>query len=106
MANTFDPVWTSLHKNASLILPYSEILSVTLADELPDTIITIRTVNDGIRLATRQKALSDLRMSGSNVTRFTGGYKNWHKENLGGDTESADPVRRRCWELTKDTVLF
>ncbi len=78
----FDPVWTSLHKNASLILPYSEILSVTLADELLDTIITIQTNNDEIRLATQQKALSDWRMSGFNATQFAGGYKNWHKENI------------------------
>ncbi len=60
----------------------SEILSVTLADELLDTIITIQTNNDEIRLATQQKALSDWRMSGFNATQFAGGYKNWHKENI------------------------
>ena len=56
--------------------------SVELADDLLDTIITIRTNEDVIRLATQQKALSDWRMSGLQATQFVGGYKNWHKENL------------------------
>ncbi|MCI9506931.1 MAG: hypothetical protein HFF62_10160 [Oscillospiraceae bacterium] len=78
----FDPMWASLKKETSLVLPYADIQSVELADDLLDTIITIRTNEDVIRLATQQKALSDWRMSGLQATQFVGGYKNWHKENL------------------------
>ena len=75
-------MWASLKKETSLVLPYADIQSVELADDLLDTIITIRTNEDVIRLATQQKALSDWRMSGLQATQFVGGYKNWHKENL------------------------
>ena len=69
----FDPVWTSLRKEATLVLPYEDIESVELADDLLNTVITIQ-----------QKALSDFRMSGLHATQYAGGYKNWHKENMDG----------------------
>ena len=80
----FDPVWTSLRKEATLVLPYEDIESVELADDLLNTVITIRTGDDEIRLTTQQKALSDFRMSGLHATQYAGGYKNWHKENMDG----------------------
>ena len=80
----FDPVWTSLKKDVSLVLPYGDIQSVELEDDLLNTIITIRTGEDVIRLTTQQKALSDFRTSGLNATQYAGGYKNWHKENMDG----------------------
>ena len=80
----FDPVWTSLRKEATLVLPYEDIESVELADDLLNTVITIRTDDDEIRLTTQQKALSDFRMSGLHATQYAGGYKNWHKENMDG----------------------
>ncbi len=80
----FDPMWTSLRKDASLVLPYGEVQSVELADDLLNTIITIHTGKDDIRLTTQQKELSDFRMSGFHATQYAGGYKNWHKENVVG----------------------
>ena len=53
-------------------------------DDLLNTIITIQTGTDTIRLTTQQKELSDWRMSGINAAQFSGGIKNWHKENLDG----------------------
>lgn len=84
----FDPMWTSLQKNVSMVLPYGDIQSVELADDLLNTIITIRAGEDVIQLTTQQKALSDFRMSGLNATQYAGGYKNWHKENLEGTLEA------------------
>ncbi len=78
----FDPTWTSLRKDTSLVLPYGDIRSVELGNDLLNTVITIRTGTDTIRLTTQQAALSDLRTSGLYATQYAGGYKNWHKENL------------------------
>ena len=80
----FDPMWTSLRKDVSLVLPYGDIQSVELADDLLNTLITIHTGEDDIRLTTQQKELSDFRMSGFHATQYAGGYKNWHKENVEG----------------------
>ncbi len=80
----FDPMWAVLQKDASLVLPYHNIRSVELADDLLNTIITIRTGEETIRLSAQQKELSDLRTSGLHATQYVGGYKNWHKENMDG----------------------
>ena len=91
----FDPVWTSLRKDVSLVLPYGDIQSVELADDLLDTVITIRTGADIIRLTTQQKALSDWRTSGMHATQFSGKYKNWHKENLDGTLKALTELGER-----------
>ena len=75
----FDPMWTGLRKDVSLVLPYGEIQSVEVSDDLLNSVIAIRTGEDLIRLTAQQKELSDLRTSGL----YCGG-KNWHKENLEG----------------------
>lgn len=80
----FDPTWTSLRKEVSLVLPYEDIRSVELKDDMLNTVIVIRTDDDEIRLTTQQKELSDLRSSGIYATQYAGGLKNWHKENLDG----------------------
>ncbi len=80
----FDPTWTSLRKDVSLVIPYGDIRSVELKDDLLNTVIILRTGGDEIRLTTQQKALSDLRTSSFYATQYAGGYKNWHKENLDG----------------------
>lgn len=80
----FDPMCTSLRKDASSVVPYGEIQSVELADDLLNTVITIHTGEDDIRLTTQQKELSNFRMSGLHATQYAGGYKNWHKENVEG----------------------
>lgn len=79
----FDPTWASLRKDVSLVLPYGEIQSVELGDDLLNTVITIQTDDDEIRLTTQQAALSDFRATGLHATQYAGGgYKNWHKENV------------------------
>ena len=80
----FDPTWTSLRKDVSLVLPYGDIRSVELKDDLLNTVIIIWTGDDEIRLTTQQKELSDQRSSGIYATQYVGGFKNWHKENLDG----------------------
>ncbi len=80
----FDPTWTSLRKDVSLVLPYGDIRSVELENDMFNTVITIRTETDTIRLTAQQKELSDQRSSGIYATQYVGGFKNWHKENLKG----------------------
>lgn len=91
----FDPAWASLQEDVSLALPYGDILSVELEDDLLNTVITIRTGEDVIRLTTQQKALSDWRMSGLNATQFAGGVKNWHKENVEGTLKALQALGTR-----------
>lgn len=80
----FDPTWTSLRKDVSLVIPYGNIHSVELVDDMFNTVITICTGSDTIRLTAQQKELSDQRSSGIYATQYAGGLKNWHKENLEG----------------------
>ncbi len=49
----FDPTWTSLRKDVSLVLPYGDIRSVELGNDLLNTVITVRTGSDIIRLTTQ-----------------------------------------------------
>ncbi len=91
----FDPTWTSLRKDVSLVLPYEEIRLVNLADDLLNTVITIHTKEDDIRLTTQQAALSDWRSSGINATQYAGGFKNWHKENLGETLKALTELGKR-----------
>lgn len=70
--------------NVSLVLPYGDIQSVELEDAMLNTVITIQTKSDTIRLTTQQAELSDLRSSGIYASIYSGFFKNWHKENLDG----------------------
>ena len=80
----FNTTWGNLRKDVSLVLPYGDIQSVELGDNKLNTVITIRTGSDTIRLTTQQAALSDLRSSGIYASIYSGFFKNWHKENLDG----------------------
>ncbi len=80
----FNTTWGNLCKDVSLVLPYGDIQSVKLRDNLLNTVITIRTGSDTIRLTTQQAELSGLRSSGIYATIYAGFFKNWHKENLEG----------------------
>ena len=84
MANEvpFNTIWHNLRKDVSLVLPYGDIQSVELEDDMFNTVITIRTGTDTIRLTTQQAALSGLRSSGHFAVLYAGSFKNWHKENL------------------------
>lgn len=78
----FDPYWATLEKDVSLVVPYSEIESVKLADDLLNVTIDIETNGGSVRLTTQQKELSDIRLSGIYASQYAGGYKNWHAENV------------------------
>ena len=78
----FNTTWGNLRKDISLVLPYEDIRSVELEDVKLNTVITIRTMSDTIRLTTQQAELSDLRSSGIYATIYAGFFKNWHKENV------------------------
>ena len=78
----FNTTWGNLRKDVSLVLPYEDIQSVELEDNMLNTVITIRTGTDTIRLTTQQAELSDLRSSGYYASIFAGYFKNWHKENV------------------------
>ena len=80
----FNTTWGNLRKDVSLVLPYGDIQWVELKDDMLNTVITIRTESDTIRLTTQQAELSDLRSSGIYASIYSGFFKNWHKENLDG----------------------
>ena len=80
----FNTTWGNLRKDVSLALPYGDIQSVELKDDMLNTVITIRTESDTIRLTTQQAELSDLRSSGIYASIYSGFFKNWHKEDLDG----------------------
>ena len=80
----FNTTWGNLRKDISLVLPYEDIRSVELEDVKLNTVITIRTGSDTIRLTAQQAELSDLRSSGIYASIYSGSFKNWHKENLDG----------------------
>lgn len=84
----FNTTWGNLRKDVSLVLPYGDIQSVELEDDMLNTVITIRTGSDTIRLTTQQAELSDLRSSGIYASIYAGFFKNWHKENLDGTLEA------------------
>ena len=74
----FHRAWGSLRKDVSLVLPYGEIQSVALEDDLLNTIITIRTDDDEIRLTTQQAALSDLVTASGPRAHAAGGNNTAH----------------------------
>lgn len=84
----FDPYWATLERGVSLVVPYAEIKSVKLVDDLLNVVIDIETNSGGVRLTTQQKELSDIRLSGIYASQYTGGYKNWHAENVDATLEA------------------
>ncbi len=55
-----------------------------LEDVKFNTVITIRTRSDTIRLTAQQAALSGLRCSGRYAVLYAGSFRNWHKDNMDG----------------------
>ena len=80
----FNTTWGNLRKDVSLVLPYGDIQSVELEDDMLNTVITIHTKSDTIRLTTQQAELSGLRCAGRYAVLYAGSLRNWHKENLDG----------------------
>lgn len=84
----FDPNWTTLCKEVSLVIPYHDIESVDFSEDLLNTVIGLHTQEGDIRFTTQQDALSDCRISGAYATQYAGGYKNWHKDNFKATLEA------------------
>lgn len=78
----FESFWGTLERDVSLVIPYADIESVKLIDDLLNVVIDIETSSGAVRLTTQQKELSDLRLSGIYTTQYAGSYKNWHAENV------------------------
>lgn len=78
----FESFWGTLERDVSLVIPYADIESVKLIDDLLNVVIDIETSSGAVRLTTQQKELSDLRLSGIYATQYADGYKNWHAENV------------------------
>lgn len=78
----FSPLWATLERDVTLVVPYEDIESVKLVDDLLNVIIDIETRGGAVRLTTQQKELSDIRLSGIYATQYAGGFKNWHAENV------------------------
>lgn len=91
----FDPYWATLKEDISLVVPYSEIESVKLVDDLLNVVIDIETSNGGVRLTTQQKELSDIRLSGIYASQYAGGHKNWHAENVDATLEALSKLSSR-----------
>ena len=91
----FNTTWGNLRKDVSLVLRYEDIRSVKLEDAMLNTVITIRTGSDTIRLTTQQAELSDLRSSGIYAAIYAGFFKNWHKENLDGTLNALTELEKR-----------
>lgn len=92
----FNRAWHYLRKDVSLVLPYEDIQSVELEDVKFNTVITIRTRSDTIRLTAQQAALSGLRCSGRYAVLYAGSFRNWHKENLEGTLAALKRQGTRC----------
>lgn len=92
----FNTTWGNLRKDVSLVLPYGDIQSVEMEDNMLNTVITIRTMSDTIRLTTQQAELSDLRSSGIYATIYAGFFKNWHKENVEGTLAALRELGMNC----------
>ena len=92
----FNTTWGNLRKDVSLVLPYGDIRWVELKDDMLNTVITIRTESDTIRLTTQQAELSDLRSSGIYASIYSGFFKNWHKENLDGTLKALTELGNRA----------
>lgn len=71
----FESFWGTLERDVSLVIPYADIESVKLIDDLLNVVIDIETSSGAVRLTTQQKELSDLRLSGIYATQYAGGYK-------------------------------
>lgn len=91
----FESFWGTLERDVSLVIPYADIESVKLIDDLLNVVIDIETSSGAVRLTTQQKELSDLRLSGIYATQYAGGYKNWHAENVKPTLQTLSELGRR-----------
>ena len=72
-----------LKKEVTLQIPYADIRSVEVREDLLNYQILIQTGGDSIRFTTQQKELSEFRTSGA-----LSGAMNWHRKNLDATLKS------------------
>lgn len=90
----FESFWGTLERDVSLVIPYADIESVKLINDLLNVVIDIETSSGAVRLTTQQKELSDLRLPGIYATQYAGGYKNWHAENVQPTSQALSALGR------------
>lgn len=76
----FSPLWATLERDVTLVVPYEDIESVKLVDDLLNVIIDIETRGGAVRLTTQQKELSDIRLSG--ISNMPVASRTGHAENV------------------------
>ena len=52
----FSPLWATLERDVTLVVPYEDIESVKLVDDLLNVIIDIETRGGAVRLTTQQRS--------------------------------------------------
>ena len=80
---TFSTLTAGLKKEVTLQIPYADIRSVEVREDLLNYQILIQTGSDMIRFTTQQKELSEFRTSGA-----LSGAMNWHRKNLDATLKS------------------
>ena len=91
----FSTITTELKKEVTLQIPYSEIKSVEITEDMLNYQIAIITDTDTIRLTAQQKELSGFRSTGM-LAFYNDGLKvsNWHKENLDGTLKMLSDIAK------------
>lgn len=79
----FSTLTAGLKKEVTLQIPYADIRSVEIREDLLNYQIVIQTSSDMIRFTTQQKELSEFRTSGA-----LSGAMNWHRKNLDATLKS------------------
>ena len=87
----FSTLTAGLKKEVTLQIPYADIRSVEVREDLLNYQILIQTGSDMIRFTTQQKELSEFRSSGA-----LSGAMNWHRKNLDA-TLKADAPPKSIW---------
>ena len=91
----FSTITAGLKKEVTLQIPYSEIKSVEITEDMLNYQIAIITDTDTIRLTAQQKELSGFRSTGM-LAIYNDGLKvsNWHKENLDGTLKMLSDIAK------------
>ncbi|MBM6745400.1 hypothetical protein H6A32_14015 [Drancourtella massiliensis] len=91
----FSTITAGLKKEVTLQIPYSEIKSVEITEDMLNYQIAIITDTDTIRLTAQQKELSGFRSTGM-LAFYNDGLKvsNWHKENLDGTLKMLSDIAK------------
>ncbi|MGX6978702.1 hypothetical protein ACWN8V_05530 [Vagococcus elongatus] len=89
-------VTTNIKKKESLVLPLSEIESISIKETGLNYTIDIKTADSSILLSAQQKELSDWRMSGyyAGVANSVFKLENWHAANLDRTLKELSTIKK------------